>query len=473
MITQEIKAKTVSQTDLLDAGSILVGKSESPDVFFQKISKKPSLPEYEGRTGLDDPHGKIYSLSFEGKGATVKVKEPLLSFKKTQTELYAEAQKPSVDKIFEPAQMLKERSAAFKNSGSPSDLETNLVFSVKKSESLSFSKQPKETITGLEGLKENIDLFPEVKQNVRLDAAIKGAEKYNVPDMSKREVLDDLNAKWFIEEKPLGVSPTKTSNRDSALIQELTQGKAAEPTGISKVLNDITENRIIDTTRYATQGYTPSAFVGPSYYKQQTRQQEESEEQVISYPKNSPFAIPSMKTDRAQNTQILNTRNAKTTISPFNSTPPLDYGSIIKLPSKEKTGSALTRIYNVPSSTVNNFIIQDLYMRERSVQDQGIFTDLIPKEILRTKQTTRTTPDIITPTEPPPKIIDTAYYYFNNLENIGALEDVSKIYESPSDGDSFIVRRGIKSKKRRYPIFSARQFLDVNSFLDSKKRRKK
>jgi hypothetical protein len=446
MVTQELKTKTASQAELFDSGSILVGKSESPDVFFSKNPKSTAAKELS-----------TYKLK---NGELLEVQpERALSFKKTSDEIFAESQKPSVDKVLEPSKMIKERGAAFENAGSPTDLETNLVFSAKKSESLSFSKQPQETIMGYEGLKENIDLFPEVKQNARLDAAIKGAEKYNVPDMSKREVLDDLNAKWFIEEKPLGVSSTKTPNvnRDSALIQELSQGKAAEPTGISKVLNDMAEKRIVDTARYATQGYTPSAYVGPSYYKQQTRQ-EETEDQVISYPKNSPFSLPSMVTDR---TPTIGQRRGISRDYPSALIPAVGVSSFLKLPTKDKTGIGLIGLMNTPSVGVNDFINQDIYMDARVTQTQGIEPINIARETVRTVQ-----PVINITDEPIIPITDTVlkqgtFSDFYGAKNaLGFWPSDSKIAEG-GFGDSFGRKRGVGTRRRRYPILSAKEFLKL------------
>jgi hypothetical protein len=447
MITQELKTKTATQAELFDSGSLLVGKSESPDVFFSKNTKSAvkELSTFKLK------NGELFEVQ----------PERALSFKKTSEEVFAESQKPSVNKVLEPSKMIKERGVAFENAGSPTDLETNLIFSAKKSESLSFSKKPQETITGLEGLKENIDLFPEVKQNAGLDAEIRGAEKYNVPDMSKREVLEDLNSKWFIEEKPLGGSSTKTPNvnRDSALIQELSQGKAAEPTGISKVLNDMTENRIVDTTRYATRGYTPSVYGGPSYYRQQTRRQEEdSEEQVISYPKNSPFSIPSMI---AEKNPTIGQRRGISTLYPSALTPAIDVSSILKLPTKDKTGIGLTGIYDVPGSAVNDFLNQDIYMDARLSQDQGI------EPINITRETAKTIQPIINVTdEPIIPITDTVTKQGIFLDFFGAKNALdfwpydSKIMEE-GFGDSFGRKRGVKSRRKRYPILSAKEFLKL------------
>lgn len=444
MVIQEIKAKTVSQTDLLDAGSILVGKSESPDVFFAKNPKTAAkeLPLYK----------------FEkGEFIEVQPERAKLGFKKTQQEIFAESQKPSVDKILEPTEMLKERSAAFKMAGSPSDLETNLVFSVKKSESLSFSKQSQEPIIGLEGLKDNIDLFPEIKGNRKLDSQIRNAEKYNVPDMSKREVLDELNSKWFIDEKPLPKTTQKTPIRDSALIQELTQGKAAEPTGISKVLNDIAEGRVADTARYATRGYTPSAYVGPAYYRQQTRQ-EETEYQVISYPKGSPFSLPSMITDR---TPTMNQRRGNTRSYPSALIPTVGAGGVLKLPTKDKTDIGLTRLAITPSILVNDFLNQDIYMVARATQDQAIEPISIPRETARNVQPIiNITDEPITPITDRVTRQDTFSDFFGAKSALDFWPGESKIAEG-GFGDSFGRKRRAGTRRKRYPILSAKEFLDL------------
>lgn len=389
MVEGHLKTKTNIATELIDAGSVIYGKSESPEIFFSKAQDKP-----------------------QAFGMPKK-----LGFSKTQTQR-------RVDQL----------------------------------------KLRKNT---LKDLINNIDLFPEVSNvgmTTREATAIRTAQR-NSKTINSEQVMKELNSKWLTD-KVEAKSPTLNAQKNP-LVQELIQGKAEEPTGVSKVLNDIAEGRVADTARYARQGYTPSVYGGLLYYKRQTRQ-EETEYQVISYPKGSPFSLPSMITDR---TPTMNQRRGNNRLYPSALIPTVGAGGVLKLPTKDKTDIGLTRIAITPSILVNDFLKQDIYMVARATQDQAIEPISIPRETARNVQPIiNITDEPITPITDRVARQDTFSDFFGAKSALDFWPGESKIAEGGGFGNSNLRARGIRSRKKRYPILSAAEFLN---FDRRPKRRKK
>lgn len=248
MVEGQLKQRVKTSTDLMDSGTVLVGKSQPPEVYYakHKPSNKNILPEYDARGGLD-PNGKLYAASFEDGGATVKVKEPTLGFKKSPLELRTE--------------QLQARSNALRD------------------------------------LTNNADLFPKVSPTdmPTSEASAITASRRNVKAQSAQEVMAELNSKWLTEESNIASKPVNNmSNRESAITQELTAGNRAEPTGVEKTVSDIQSNRLANTARQRSSDLrvsNPFVYSGKKYYQTSQKVEEEAYE-VYSYP-NSGLKQPS------------------------------------------------------------------------------------------------------------------------------------------------------------------------------------
>jgi hypothetical protein len=436
-------AKNLLAASVAEPSSVLYGKSIEPiDTSALKTAIAKVLPEY----------------SFNVETGELVLKEDLLSFK---------GGKGAVTRPNE----------VFQNVGS-------------------FEKYSLGTDMDLNAIKANINKFTEIPQGGE-NKAIANAAKFNVSEKDmgyymlgneKEYTINAETGKIVLKQDILPSDLAKeiygSNIKNNPIAQELVSGKVAEPTGIEKVLGDIQTGRTAELARpyqYSQNVVVANPFLsfrGKSYYAQRSREEEEIEYIYTNYP-NSGLAQPTspakLRTDTRQSligVAVLGVSGR-------------GQGSDVLPSSIFNIGETLIpSVKSTPEQTFNTVVAQRGRQGQRNIQD--VFQDVFPigyqktifdqtsKYDITQRQDQTQTPFPIQDTVP---ILDVSQIqdqfqqqkqWEGQTQTTPTENILGLTFELPSfkfEGDGFSVhntrKRSLSSRRKRYPILTAQEFLDV------------
>lgn len=443
------KVAGIEASDMLDANTVITGKSVEPSEYYHG---EPTIPT--GETSFNRSSAVSRELAFSKQGpdfGKMDLPEPDSALPKSMVESDIQAPKLSFNKAKGPVTEFEVYS--FK--------ESSKAVTPSSEKTLSFDKKALS--------------FEELTDNIKT-GKIKGVEVAD-GDVVTSKVIPQKSYgdyPWKGEDARVLISEGKISQagkgrvftvQDNPVAKAIVSGEAAQPTGVSKVLGDIQSGRTVEMGRIkASKEANPFAqFQGRSFYSQKSREYEEVEVVSTSYP-NSGLSSP-------RSPEMLKTRSESLLIGEVGivglSTTGLSNLSFIKGGVLGETSTELSsgRIISPvlksgdKQSSISNVLSTPLTAVDEEVRQSPLSQSLIDLDIPQTvkPKPIPDTEDIIKPIE----TADSSAFIFEGSNKLAVFGAPDFKFEGHGFTQARGRKRGAVSRRKRYPILDAGEFLGL------------